>query len=70
MATSTDLTSPARSAGDTQEPEEHTEEVYHDSNTNWQKIQEVKERLRKLEAFDQEIQGMEFLGDHSCSYRV
>ena len=38
--------------------EEEQPEVYHDSNSSWLEIQEVKERLRKLDAFDQEIHGL------------
>ena len=63
MASSTDLPSPARSAGGEQgmSDEEEKPEVYHDSNTNWQEIQEVKGRLSKLEAFDQEIYNLPLL---------
>ena len=57
MATFTDLPSPARSDSDTEEKPE----VYHDSNTNWQEIQEVKGRLSKLEAFDDEIYNLPLL---------
>ena len=57
MATSSDQLSPALSTGDQEglSGDEAQPEVYHDSNSNWLEIQEVKERLSKIEAFDQEI---------------
>ena len=60
MPSSSGQHSPARSAGDEEglpgdEVQPAQPDTYHDSNTNWQEIQDVKERLSKMEAFDQEI---------------
>lgn len=34
---------------------------YRDSNANWQEIQEIKERLRNIDAFDQDVCGLPLL---------
>ena len=47
--------SPVRSAGD-MEGMTDEEEVLHDAHSNRQKILDLQERIKKVEAFDEEIQ--------------
>ena len=58
MAASTAL-SPVRSAGDTEGlsgEEEEPEQVIHDSHSNWLLIQDLKNKIEKMEAFEEDIQ--------------
>ena len=66
MAGSAEL-SPVRSAGDmegmTDEEEilQEEEEVLHDAHSNWQKILALQERIKKVEAFEEDFQALPLL---------
>ena len=59
MAGSAEL-SPARSAGDTEGLTDE-DEVIHDAHSNWQNILDLQDRIKKIEAFDEEIQRLPVL---------
>ena len=59
MAGSTEF-SPARSAGDNDGLTDEDETI-HDAYSNWQKILDLQDRIKKVEAFDEEIQSLPLL---------
>ena len=53
MAGSTEF-SPARSAGDNDGLTDE-DEIIHDAYSNWQKILDLQDRIKTVEAFDEDI---------------